>query len=380
VNILHVLSQYEVTGAETYAATLIAQQAREGHRVTVVSDTLSTPVDAEFMAMPIGKRDYPQRLRNVVALRRLIRARRIALVHAHSRAASWVAFFATRLSRVPLVSSLHIMQSPHISARLFSVYGEQIVSVSRNVRAHAVRVLGLPEARVHLVRNGVDVERLADPPDRAEARARCGLPPDAPVVALVGRLSGRRTAVAVSAVADAFPRIRAAVPDALLLVVGGMKMPADFPALVAATNRRLGADAVRQVGHQTDVVPFVAAADVVIAGGRSAMEALAVGRPVVAAGEACYAGVVCEETSDQAMRTNFGDFAESAPPDPAGVAADVVSLLRDPARRAALAAWGGAFVRRTYDVQITWPQLREIYDVALAFKATHRDMVPAHST
>ena len=93
MNILHVLSQYEVTGAETYAAALISRQARDGHRVVVVSDTLSTPVDAEYLPMPIGKRDYMQRLRNVLDLRRLIRMRDIRLVHAHARSASWVAFF-----------------------------------------------------------------------------------------------------------------------------------------------------------------------------------------------------------------------------------------------------------------------------------------------
>jgi len=372
MNILHVLSQYEVTGAETYAATLTAEQARDGHRVTVVSDTLHTPVDAEFLAMPIGKRDYPQRLRNVLALRRLIRSRAITLVHAHSRAASWVAYFATRFSRVPLVSSLHIMQSPHLSTRLFSVYGEQIVSVSRNVRAHALEQLGLPAQRMHLVRNGVDVGRLEAAPACAEARDRLGLPPAVPVIAMVGRLSGRRTAVAVGAVADVFPRVRAAVPGAILLVVGGMMMPDGFLALVEAVNGRLGDGAVRHVGHQRDVVPFVAAADVVIAAGRSAIEALSVGRPVVAAGEASYEGVVCEETADDVMRANFGDFARSEPPAPEAVAADLVALLRDPARREALSAWGRAFVRRIYDVRVTWGQLRDIYEAACAAKAPAR--------
>ena len=372
MHILHVLSQYEVTGAETYAATLIAQQVRDGHQVTVVSDTLHTPVDADFLPMPIGKRDYPARLRNIVNLRRLIRARRISLVHAHSRAASWVAYFATRFSPVPLVSSLHIMQSAHVSARLFSVYGEQVVSVASNVHAHALRVLGLPGSRMHLVRNGVDVDRLSAAPARADARARLGLPAGAPVVLLLGRLSGRRTAIAVSAVAGVFPRIRAAVPDARLVVVGGMMMPETFPGLVAETNRRLGADAVRHVGHQADVLPFVAAADVVIAAGRSAIEALAAGRPVVAAGEACCVGTVCAETADQAMRTNFGDFARAQAPAPEPIAADVVALLRDPARRAALAVWGRRFVRGSYDVRSTWPQLRAIYGAAFASKARLR--------
>ena len=378
MNILHVLSQHEVTGAETYAATLITEQAREGHRVTVVSDTLNTPVAGDFLAMPIGRRDYPQRLRNILALRRLIRARAIGLVHAHSRAASWVAFFATRLSPVPLVSSLHILQSPHLSARLFSVYGEQIVSVASNVRAHGVGVLGLPAGRMHLVRNGVDVQRLAGAPSRADARERLALPEGTPVVALVGRLSGRRTAIAVSVVGDAFPRVHAACPAAILLVVGGMWMPDDFPALVAAVNRRLGNDAVRHVGHQGDVLPFLAAADVVIAAGRSAIEALAVGRPVVAAGEACYVGVVGPGTEDDAVRSNFGDFAEAGVPEPERVADDVVTLLRDPERRNTLAAWGRSFVRGSYDVRTTWPQLRDIYAAACALRgARARRLLPA---
>ena len=379
MQILHVLSQHEVTGAETYAATLIAEQAREGHRVTVVSDTLTTDVEAEYLPMRIGQRDYLQRLRNILALRRLIRARGIELVHAHSRAASWVAFFATRLSRIPLVSSLHILQSPHLSARLFSVYGEQMVSVAGNVRAHALRVLGLPECRMHLVRNGVDVRRLSAAPGRAAARRRLGLAEGAPVVVLVGRLSGHRTKVAVSVVSEAFPRIRELAGSARLVVVGGMKMPDDFPALVAGANRRLGAGAVVHVGHQRDVVPFDAAADVVIAAGRSAIEALAVGRAVVATGEACHVGVVCPETADHAMQTNFGDFAADQAPDPERVAADVVALLRDAPRRRALEAWSRSFAKRHYDVQNTWAQLREVYREALAFRPMPPLALPART-
>ena len=373
MHILHVLSQYEVTGAETYAAALIACQARAGHRVLLVSDTLNTPVEAEYLAMGIGRRTYPQRIHNVLALRRLIRCRCIDLVHAHSRAASWVSFFATRFSRVPLVSSLHIMQSPHLSLRLFSVYGEQVVSVTRNIRDQALRVLRLPGERVHVVRNGVDCERLAAAPTRADARRTLGLPEEAKVVVLVGRLSGKRTPVAEDAVSEVFPRVRRAIADARLLVVGGMKMPASFPALVSETNRRLGADAVRHVGHQADVRPYLAAADVVVAAGRSAIEALVVGRPVVALGEACYVGIVCRETADRAMRTNFGDFAERGRPDPATAAADIAALLRDRQRSEALAAWGSAFARRVYDVRRVWRRLEAIYVDALTLRShAHR--------
>jgi peptidoglycan/xylan/chitin deacetylase (PgdA/CDA1 family)/glycosyltransferase involved in cell wall biosynthesis len=397
VNILHVLSQHEVTGAETYAAALIARQARDGHRVTVVSDTLSTPVAAEYLPMPIGKRDYPQRLRNIVALRRLIRARGIHLVHAHSRAASWVAFFATRGTPAAVVSTLHAIQPPHRSARAFSVYGHQMIAVSRGVHENAVRDLGLPAARVHVVPNGVDLERFRPGADAAAARRDLGLPPGGPVVALVGRLSGPRVPVAKAFLSEVFPRVRGSVPGARLVVVGGMTMPPDFSGFVAQQNLRLAvgatsasgavsaggapdaltsdassSGAVRLLGHQPDVRLAIAAADVVVGAGRSAIEALASGRPVVALGEAQYAGVVSAETTTEAMRTNFGDTGVSVPADPDRIAADLVALLTDAARRETLAAWGRAFAERHYDVAVTWRRVEALYRQARALKSGRR--------
>jgi peptidoglycan/xylan/chitin deacetylase (PgdA/CDA1 family)/glycosyltransferase involved in cell wall biosynthesis len=372
VNILHVLSQHEVTGAETYAAALIARQARDGHRVTVVSDTLTTPVDAEYIPMPIGRRDYAHRVRNVLALRRLIRAYAIHLVHAHSRAASWVAYFATRLTRVPLVSTLHALQTPHPSARAFSVYGEEMMAVSRSVEENAVRDLGLPADRVHVVPNGVDLERYSPGASVAGARRGLALGPEGPIVTLVGRLSGPRGPAAKLVVSEVFPRIRASVPAARLVIVGGMKMPVDFTALIAAVNGRLGAGAVHHLGHQPDVVPSLVAADVVIGAGRSAIEAMGVGRPVVALGETHYVGVVSEATADEALRTNFGDTGARQAADVARVAADVVALLGDAERRRQLGAWGREFVARHYDARSTWRQVEAVYRQARGLKARPR--------
>ncbi|HVO35312.1 MAG TPA: polysaccharide deacetylase family protein, partial [Gemmatimonadales bacterium] len=371
MNILHVLSQHEVTGAETYAAALIAQQARDGHRVAVVSDTFSTPVAAEYLPMPIGKRDYPQRLRNVLALRRLILGRGIHVVHAHSRAASWVAFFATRRTPAALVSTLHAIQPAHRSARAFSVYGSQMIAVSHSVEENAVRDLGLPGSRVHVVPNGVDLERFRPGMPAADARRAFGLPAEGPVVALVGRLSGPRVPVAKFLISEVFSRVRGPFPGARLIVVGGMTMPPDFSEFVAEQNVRL-AGSVRLLGHQSDVGPALAAADVVVGAGRSAIEALASGRPVVALGETHYVGVVSEETAAEALRTNFGDTGTRVPADAATIAGDVVGLLQDAGRREALAAWGRALVERHYDAAATWRRVEGIYRQARALALDRR--------
>ncbi len=371
MNILHVLSQYEVTGAETYAAALIARQARDGHRVTVVSDTLSTPVAADYLPMPIGKRDYPQRLRNVLALRRLIRERGIHVVHAHSRAGSWVAFFAVPRTGAVLVSTLHGLQPPHRSARAFSVYGRQVIAVSRSLERNAVDDLGLDPGVVRVVPNGVDLERFRPAGPPADARRELGLPAEGPVVVLVGRLSGPRVPVARFLIGEVFARVRGPFPAARLVVVGGTSMPEDFPGFVAEQNRRY-AGAVRLLGHQPDVGPALAAADLVVGAGRSAIEALASGRPVVALGETNYVGVVSEETAEEVLRTNFGDTGARAEADPARVAADVIALLQDAPRRAALSRWGRGFVERYYDAAVTWRRVEGIYRQARALASRRR--------
>ena len=370
MNILHVLSQYEVTGAETYAAALITRQVQDGHRVVVASDTFTTPVEAEVVPMPIGRRAYPRRVANVVALRRLIRARNIHLVHAHSRAACWVAYFATRVSRVPLVSTLHALQPLHPSARTFSVYGEEVMAVSTSVRENAIRGLGLDAAHVHLVPNGVDLERFR-PPDAtraAEARRALGVPADAAVVVLVGRLSGPRGPLAASVVADVFPRVGGSVPSVRLLVVGGAEAPRDFAAAVAAADLA-GAGRVRHLGHLADVRPALAAADVVIGAGRSAMEAMASGRPVLALGETHYVGVMDDATAEEARATNFGDTGSRRPLEAARVAADLAALLKDAGRRQRLGAWGRAFVERHYDAREVWRRAEAVYRQARAERA-----------
>lgn len=372
VNILHVLSQREVTGAERFASSLIRQQARAGHRITVASDTLHTPVEAEFVPLALDQRDYPRRLRNVAVLRALIRSRDIHVVHAHSRAASWVAFFATRLSRVPLVSTLHMLQPSHPSVRAFSVYGEEVTAVSPTVEANALAVLGLPRERLHLVPNGVDLESFRPGAAAADARRALGLPADGPVVVLVGRLSGPRGPVARLVVSEVFPRVRAAVPAATLAVVGGMRGAEGFADLVADANRLLGPDAVRYLGHQPDVHDALAAADVVVGAGRSALNALAMGRPVVAHGETHYVGPVDEATAEECRATNFGDSGERRATDPAPMAADLVALLGDAGRRRRLSEWGRAFVERHYDVRETWRRIEVVYRRARGAKARRR--------
>ena len=182
-------------------------------RCLIVSDTFHTQTRGE--CAHADGRSSRQR-RNISLLRSIARNKEINVVHAHSRAASWVSYFATRGGTVPLVSTIHGRQHVHLSSRIFRVYGEQILAVCESIRDHLIEKLGIPADRVAIVRNGIDLSewRIAPAGNRKKKRR---------VISLVGRLSGPKGEVVRKFVEEVFPKIVASCPDVELDIVGGMK-------------------------------------------------------------------------------------------------------------------------------------------------------------
>lgn len=156
MHILHLLSQRELTGAEVYALTLARHQVRAGHRCMVVSDRLNVACDLPFLALPIGDRRLRTRFSNVLELRRLVRSAGVDLIHAHSRAASWVASLVTRLTGVAYVSTVHGRQSLHFTSRHLNVYGRHVIAVCPFLAEHLVADLRLPPAAVRYIPNALE--------------------------------------------------------------------------------------------------------------------------------------------------------------------------------------------------------------------------------
>lgn len=133
--------------------------------------------------------------------------------------------------------------------------------------------------RYTVVRNGVDRSRytVAGPAERAAARHRLGLDPDAPLAVCVGRVTRQKGQDVLLA---AWPRVTAAFPEAQLALVGD----GDLREGLAAS----APDAVTFAGAAADVRPWLAAADVVVLPSRweglplTVLEAFACGRAVVA--------------------------------------------------------------------------------------------------
>jgi len=158
MNILHVLSGDFVTGAETSTAALIRRQIAAGHKVFVAAGRFDHPVGAEVIPIPIYNRSFTRRFLNILALRRLVRKEKIDLVHAHSRAASWVCYWACGSSQTPYLSTLHGRQHLHFSNRWFNIYGPRVLTMCENIREQMLsQTQAFRQEQLIVFRNGLNL-------------------------------------------------------------------------------------------------------------------------------------------------------------------------------------------------------------------------------
>jgi glycosyltransferase involved in cell wall biosynthesis len=274
-------------------------------------------------------------------LRQLVRERRFGLVHSHSpyAAAGARIGLAGLRPRVAHVYTEHnLWRAYHPATRLANA-----VTFPRN--DHVFAVSETARRSILAPMRGAHVETLlhgfvAGPPtDRAAARAELGLAPDAPVV---GTVAGFRPEKAHRDLLDAAALVRERVPEARFVLVG------DGPLedALRAQARRLGIeDTVAFAGYRPDARRLAGAFDVFT------LSSLQEGLPIALL-EAMACGVPVVATAVGGVPEAVRDGREGllvAPGRPPALADALVTLLEDPARRAAL---GAAAQARTRDFDL----------------------------
>ncbi|MGL6116579.1 polysaccharide deacetylase family protein [Plesiomonas sp.] len=285
MNILMALSQLEVTGAEVYATTVGNELTRRGHAVYYVSDTLTKPVNGHYFSLRFNKRSIPRRFWHVAYLIYLIRKHNIQLVHAHSRASSWSCHIACKLTGTPMVTTVHGRQPVHASRKAFLAMGSHAIAVCEAVATQLINELGMPDRAVSIGRNGIDIERY----QRVSAPLHTR-----PVVTIIGRLTGPKGELCYRLLDEVLD-----LDKWDIRIYTGSKVPERFTRFASKVNF---------AGYRDDIEQAIAESNVVIGAGRVAIEALLMGRPTVAIGEANAIGLITQRNIHTAMESNFGDI------------------------------------------------------------------------
>lgn len=303
---LHIITGLGVGGAEQQLRLLLRHLPVSSDVVTLtnpgpVADGLTADGVRVIHLGMSGNRD----LGAVPRLAKVIRGGGYDLVHTHLYRACLYGRIAARLAGTrAVVATEHSlgdsqMEGRPLTAGVRALYltgerlGRATVAVSPSV-AERLSNWGVPRQRIHVVPNGIDVERFRfDPRARIAARRQLGLPDEAFVVGAVGRLTpGKRFDVLLHALAR-LPR------DVRVLLVGGGPEETGLRAtaaqlgvadrvLFAGERPHTSGERTSEVGRsEADLPALLAAMDVLAspspeeAFGLAVVEGLAAGLPVL---------------------------------------------------------------------------------------------------
>ena len=157
VTILHVLTGTIFDGTVTYTNTLADRQIEQGHRVIIIAKNQLGETRADFASIPINKRGILQRLRNIELIKRVVKSESADLIHAHSRAASWLCHFVAKLTKTPYVSTIHAFIGTHASVRNHNIYGERTFAICEKIKEHAIKhTKYFNENNIEVIHNGIE--------------------------------------------------------------------------------------------------------------------------------------------------------------------------------------------------------------------------------
>ena len=358
-------------GAERVLLNVLGALDRDRY-APVVGTTAGAPwlgeleaLGVETVAIPFGRLNQagaamPIHLaRSAAAIARIVRQRRIAIIHSNTARAHIVAALAARVTRTPLVWALHDNTLPSRVVRLLAPIPQRVTTDSNWLKA-LYGPLGLAH-KTSVIYNGL----RSDAPlaQAGGLRAELGVPEDAPFVVNVGRLvAGKAPHIYVQAAEIAAPR------HARCLFRTGRRTgsaragqrPAPYGELLAQTIRdaELGEHLIA-TGYRPDLARFYAAADVVAYSAvvpeglpTVLLEAMTYSKPVVASAVGGASEIVQDGVTGLCV----------PPGDAQALASAMVRLLTERDRARAMGRAGRMRVEQVFDLRVQVAGIEQVYN------------------
>lgn len=310
--VLQVIPELESGGAERTTVEIAGAVIKAGGRALVATrgGRLVKEIEAlngRVIAMPVHSKNPLTILANRRRLLRLIKEEKVDIVHVRSRAPAWSALWAARTAGVPVVATYHgAYRAKTPLKRLYNsamVRADLVIANSEFTKDAICSQFVVDSEKLLVIPRGADLSMFypgaASPAHTGALALDWGLDPDEKCcrVLLPARLTpwkGHECAIEACAV---FARLMAANHDGTgqplklrIVFAGDAQGKRGFEAALRKLIAERGVrDMINLVGHCANMSMAYSWADIVIAPstrpeafGRVAVEAAAMGRPVIA--------------------------------------------------------------------------------------------------
>lgn len=379
--ILQIVPRLDTGGAEQTTVDIAAAIIKAGGRSIVASEggrfvAAILESGAEWLKFPAATKNPFRMFANAIEIRRLIRSENISIVHARSRAPAWSALIAIQGTGASLVTTYHgAYNEQHAIKRFYNsvMARSDAVIANSHYTAELIRKRHASIARhLHVVPRGIDLDYF-DPGNvsaarLADIRRAWRVVPSERVVLLPARLTWWKGQDVIIKVASL---LKARGNNLVYVLAGDTQGRSEYLETLRRSVREHDLDDdVRIVGHCADMPAAYAAADCVVvpstepeAFGRTAVEAQAMGKPVIVSDiGATPETVLAPPIMPAAERTGW-----RVPVRDAEAIADAVEevFALEPAQREDLALRERAHVARHFSVTAMARSTLGIYDELL---------------
>lgn len=359
MRILTCLHTMEVGGSQINGIELAGRMAALGHEAVVYGP----PGDLRPLVAELGLdwEEAPEKgphlsLRSMGRLRRIVRERRIDLIHAYEWAPTMDAAFGPHLvDGVPVVTTVLSPEVPDFVPTAFPM----VVGV--------VELLERERARgreLHLIEPPVDTELNAPVADTAALRERFGIAPDEVAVVTVARLVADLKREGILAAIEAVGRV-GDEHRLRLVIVGDGAVRGELQAAADRVNAGRDRELVTLTGQMLDPRDAYAAADIVLGMGSSALRGIAFGKPLVVQGERAFWRLLTPESLPFFLDGGWYSLGDGVD-GPGRLAAILGPLARDEALRRRLGALGREVVVERFSLAAAARTQAAIYERVVA--------------
>ncbi|MEP4378182.1 MAG: glycosyltransferase [Alphaproteobacteria bacterium] len=371
--VLVVVPLLAVGGAEKHIATVYPRLRASGFDIRIVTARPQAVLDQGLRdaGVPVFNTHAwrPSPLRQLAAcinIGRQIRSWRPDIVHFFLPEAYILGGLTAWLLRHPRLTmsrrSLNNYQfgRPWV-ARLEKFLHRRMTALVANSDAvrHELSAEGVPDTRLHVIRNGVPDE-MFDPIPKAQARAKLDLSDEALVMTCVANLipyKGHADLI------DALALCADAMPDDWRLLLAGRDDGIGTTLEAQATQAGI-ASHIRFLGGQANIADVLASSDLGLlcshqeGSPNSVLESMAAGLPMVVTDAGGTAEAVADGVTGLVAPMN----------DSSAIATAIRTLVRDPARRAAMGQAGQARARELHSLEACTNAYTRLYEMLLEAK------------
>lgn len=326
MNILYLLSQVEVTGAETYVESLANYYSSSGNKVFIASDTFTRKADAKIFKVNLHQRDFKTRRSNIVEIQKIIRENNIDIVHANSRASAWVGHFACKREKIPFIVTIHGLSGMRLSKKLVPALGGKTIAVSEYIRSVTMKDFKVKKNQIELIRNGLNIEEVIQR-SRKEVKSIYKNDIDF-LLSYIGRGTGPKKDIVLALVNEIIPKVKAEVKNLKFLFICPGTLHEEILSSINKKNKEAAEEYIIIDDHKNDVMASLNQVDMTIAAGRSAIESVLLNKPVLFWGESLFGGALNNKSLPLALESNFGDSRDLEKVDTQKIVNEIIKAVK----------------------------------------------------